>query len=343
MRSFTRIGLGLGLGRRGVYGRGGGARIPLQPFNASRAIPLNLMNSGASHTNLVMPVYIDAIAEYFGSPGDVESRISVINGSTWAFRWENDESAQGESARLAVEDGTPDVLAICDISNSSFDEATVTSGGLWRDACEASEVEMYAWALQYVLDSGLEGYEDPLDVPDVIWGVVRDKQNLRNSGWKGVVEEMRDESSNPLAAQIRFIPWASVLAAIITGWLNDEAPAGFRPEQMLGDVGQPVDWWDNHPSALGRWCIALTHFCVIWRRSPLDVPLPHSLGIDTTGNNAILAETSEATYAWLAGIIWEVCQMEPRTGIRQWEWILESAAWNDAGTWEDTSLWKDAA
>lgn len=310
---------GYGYGYPVSRGAVGGGAPALPPLNAPRAIPLNIMHSGASHTNTTQPTYIDRIAEYFGSTGDVTTSFSIINGSTWQYRWENDATdvnRQGPSARQAVEAGTPDVLAICDNSASTFPSSLFSFGALWRDACEANNIEMFVWSIILTGDVGLESYANPLDVPNSVWEAVRDKQLLRDGQWANVVQFLRNTSSSPVATPIRFIPWAKILARIIDGWLKGQAPSGFRPEQM---IGRGTTWQDNHPSALGRWCIALAHFAVIWRRDPTLVPTPVALGIDTSAaQDTMLATTSNAIYAWLSGIIWDVCQNEPLAEVRQW-------------------------
>ena len=89
------------------------------------------------------------------------------------------------------------------------------------------------------------------------------------------------------------------------GWpLGPDAPAPADAEAMLKALPlvhpeSPPD--DVHPSQLGVYIVALTHYAVIFRRSPVGLPTVDGI--------------PEATARRLQNLVWGVVTSDPRTGV----------------------------
>ncbi|MEM7677200.1 MAG: hypothetical protein AAF449_14455 [Myxococcota bacterium] len=91
-----------------------------------------------------------------------------------------------------------------------------------------------------------------------------------------------------------------------SGWpLTPSDPAPENPEGIVKALrrlhpGEEVD--DVHPSQIGIYIVALTHFAVLYRRSPVGL--------------ATVEGISEDLAAQLQTLIWDVVQDDPRTGVK---------------------------
>ena len=67
-----------------------------------------------------------------------------------------------------------------------------------------------------------------------------------------------------------------------------------------------------HPNTIGAYLIALTHYAVIYGKSP--VGLPHAL---KSQNGEPATAPSQEAARLMQQIVWEVVTRYPRTGVRQ--------------------------
>jgi hypothetical protein len=118
-----------------------------------------------------------------------------------------------------------------------------------------------------------------------------------------------DSRRNP-EQPVYLIPGGQALAAVARAAEAGEIPSVTTREALFArDADGKLD--NIHINDLGAYVIALTHYAVMYQRSPLG--LPHRLmRADGTPAQALSAEAA----ARVQEIVWQVVQRIPRTGLK---------------------------
>jgi hypothetical protein len=105
---------------------------------------------------------------------------------------------------------------------------------------------------------------------------------------------------------IYVIPGGPVLAAVVAG----DVPGLASRDDLFAKDDAVVD--TIHLSDVGNYIIALTHYAVLYQRSP--VGLPHDL---TLADGSPMAPMSQETARALQEVVWQVVSGYPFTGIAE--------------------------
>lgn len=95
---------------------------------------------------------------------------------------------------------------------------------------------------------------------------------------------------------IHIIPAGQVMAAAVAAIEAGRIPG------LTSRAGLFTD--QIHPSALGNWLVALTHFATLYQQSPAGLPPP-----------AALADLPAPAIAMLQDLVWQVVLADPATGL----------------------------
>ncbi|MCG7624722.1 hypothetical protein [Epibacterium sp. Ofav1-8] len=119
-----------------------------------------------------------------------------------------------------------------------------------------------------------------------------------------------DTRSRPETAPIYLIPGGQVLAAVVRAAEAGQIPGLDQRAQLFARAADgSLD--QIHLSPLGEYIIALTHYAVLYHRSPEG--LPHQVTLfDGTAVSALDAEGAARVQA----LVWEVVTRLPRTGVQ---------------------------
>ena len=136
-----------------------------------------------------------------------------------------------------------------------------------------------------------------------LWRIDRDLRKY----WQGQVKYPALAQSD---APIHLIPAGQVKAAFVRAV---EAAGGLEDVRDLNDLfARGADGTPDtiHFNDLGAYLVALTHYAVLYHRSPVGLPYA-LLRADGTPARAPLPETA----ALMQRIVWEVVQAHPETGV----------------------------
>jgi hypothetical protein len=119
--------------------------------------------------------------------------------------------------------------------------------------------------------------------------------------WEG--ELLRGAAARPGGAPVYLIPAGQVMARAVRA-----AEAG----QLPGVTAAKDFFHDNiHTNDLGAYLVALTHYAVLYHKSPEGLPADLQ---KADGTKATLLPTDGASA--LQRLVWEVVSADPRTGVR---------------------------
>lgn len=118
--------------------------------------------------------------------------------------------------------------------------------------------------------------------------------------WEGRL--LRVAMAEPGTGPIHVIPGGQVMAALVRAAEAGEIPGVPARAAFLSD--------DIHFSALGAWAMAMTHYAVIYGRSPVGLPaqLPKADG-------ALAGAPSEDAARAMQAVVWRVVTAYPATGL----------------------------
>lgn len=226
-----------------------------------------------------------------GGPAGAVAR-STIPGSPLDFRWNH--RTVPPDAREDI--GDFDILVITE-------RVALSSTRPWHDSDEwalrwarhawengaggaGAEVLLYAGWVARHMDPQAHGDPDAA----LPW---RERLEREYAWWLEILGHVN--ANRPEGAPVmRMIPASMVLAAAHDAFEGGQAPAGLDGmEAFFRD--------DIHPSTLGAYLVAMTHFAVIYRRDPAELPVPPRI--------------DRVVWSWMAGLVQTVVRAHPETGV----------------------------
>jgi len=291
------------LGALGLYARDP-APLETEAFEALYTTPAPLpagprhvFHIGHSLVGRDMPAML---AQLVGDGHDYASQLGW--GATLKSHWDPDEPINGfaeenahdkyRDAHEAVESGDYDALVLTEMVEikdaiAYFDSPRMLHN--WADKAQDFGLPVYFYETWHPLDTP-EGWRMRLD---------------RDLGmyWEGkIIRPALAMADAP--APIYLIPGGQVMAALSDA-LSQQGPVG--PLTSHRDLFSD----DIHFNDYGAYLIALTHYAVLYQKSP--VSLPHALRrADGTAADAVGPEAARL----MQEIVWDVVTSLPRTGVR---------------------------
>jgi hypothetical protein len=291
------------LGAVGMYTRDS---VPLDPetfealYAATAPLPdgqRHVFHIGHSLIGRDMPAMLAQLA---GEGHEYASQLGW--GATLKSHWDPDEPINGfaeenahdkyRNAHEAVESGNYDALVLTEMVEikdaiAYFDSPRMLHN--WADKAQASGLPVYLFETWHPLDTP-EGWRMRLG---------RDLEMY----WEGKI--MRPALAMADApAPIYLIPGGQVMAAL-SDTLSQQGPVG--PLTSHRDLFSD----DIHFNDYGAYLIALTHYAVLYQKSP--VGLPYALQrADGTAADAVGPEAARL----MQETVWDVVTSLPRTGVR---------------------------
>ncbi len=269
--------------------------------------PLRVFHLGHSLVNRDMPAMLEQLA---GSGHDHRSQLGW--GATLKSHWEPDVPINGfetENAHPRYRD------ALEAIRSAEYDALVLTEMVEIRDAIKHHDSPKYLrmWSREaraHRPDTRVFLYETwhPLDDAEG-WLVRLDKDLGRY--WEGELLA-KGLAHQDTGGPVYVIPAGQVLALFVR---RVEAAGGLPDVSSRTDLFKrnPDGSQDNiHLNDLGNYLVALTHYAVLYQRSP--VGLPYRLKrADGSGADA----PEEATARLMQQVVWEVVTSYPKTGVPQ--------------------------
>jgi hypothetical protein len=267
--------------------------------------PLRVFHLGHSLVGRDMPAMLAQLA---GSGHRYESQLGW--GTTLQAHWEPGV----EIAGFAEENDHPRFRDAAEaLASGDYDAVVVTEMVEIRDAIRYFESPAYlarwarrAWSGNPEARVFLYETWHPIDDPEG-W-LVRLDRDLGRYWEDRILRPALAETGRP----VHVIPAGQVLARFVRALERRGGVDGLAGREDLfartGDGGQdPI-----HPNDIGAYLVALTHYAVLYQKSP--VGLPHRLArADGTEATAPGAEAARL----MQEIVWEVVTGYPKTGVPQ--------------------------
>jgi hypothetical protein len=259
--------------------------------------PRQIFHIGHSLVGRDMPAMLAQLA---GEGHDYASQLGW--GATLKSHWDPDEPINGfaeenahakyRDAHKAVGSGDYDALVLTEMVEikdaiAYFDSPKMLHN--WADKAQASGLPVYFYETWHSLDTA-EGWRMRLD---------------RDLGmyWEGKI--MRPALAMADApAPIYLIPGGQVMAALSDA-LSKQGPVG--PLTSHRDLFSD----DIHFNDYGAHLIALTHYAVLYQKSP--VGLPHAL---QRADGTLASDLGPEAALLMQETVWDVVTSLPRTGVR---------------------------
>lgn len=268
--------------------------------------PLRVFHLGHSLVNHDMPVMLEQLA---GTGHEHRSQLGW--GTTLKAHWEPGEPINGfeESNKHAQYQDAREA-----IRSGGFDAWVLTEMVEIRDAIKWFNSPEYLrrWAREartHRPDTRVYLYETwhRLDDPEG-WLERLDKDMARY--WEGSLLA-KGLAHGDTAGPVHVIPAGQVMAQVVRRIEQEGALPGLASRSDLF-ARTPDGTPDNiHLNDLGNYVVALTHFAVLYHRSP--VGLPHQLK-RASGENAIAFP--QATARVIQALVWDVVTRYPKTGVQ---------------------------
>lgn len=291
------------LGALGLYARDP-APLDAEAFEALYAAPAPLPDGprhvfhiGHSLVGRDMPAMLAQLA---GEGHDYASQLGW--GATLKSHWDPDVPINGfaeenahdkyRDAHEAVESGDYDALVLTEMVEikdaiAYFDSSRMLHN--WADKAHGLGLPVYFYETWHPLDTA-DGWRIRLDRDLAMY-------------WEGqIMRPALAMSDNP--APIYLIPGGQVMAALSDA-LSEQGPVG--PLASHRDLFSD----DIHFNAYGAYLIALTHYAVLYQKSP--VGLPHAL-LHADGSPAM--DVGPEAAHLMQDTVWDVVTRLPRTGVR---------------------------
>ena len=124
--------------------------------------------------------------------------------------------------------------------------------------------------------------------------------------WRGRLKA----ADRDLARPIRTIPAGQAMAAFVRRIEGGEAPGSIRSREDLFSRTETGEVDMIHLNDIGMYLVALTHYAVLYHRSP--VGLPHAL---TRADGSPADAPDAATARLMQEVVWDVVRGLPETGV----------------------------
>ena len=269
--------------------------------------PLEVFHIGHSLVGRDMPAMLTQLA---GEGHSYESQLGW--GARMKAHWEPDvpvKGAEAENAHPRYRDAREAV------ASGDYDALVLTEGVEIRDAIEYGDSQKYlhewaraAWAANPEIQ--VYFYETWHELDDPEGWLTRLDRDL-GLYWEGEILR-RALAYDDVTKPIYVIPAGQVMARFVRAV---EAAGGVGPITRREDLFKTRDdgSQDNiHFNDLGAYLVALTHYAVLYRRSP--VGLPHDL---KKANGKPAADPGAQAARLMQDIVWEVVTSYPPTGVRR--------------------------
>lgn len=269
---------------------------PLSP----PAGPLRVYHLGHSLVGRDMPAMLAQLA---GPGHDYESQLGW--GASMRVHWEPSMDIPGfetsnahprfRPAREAVASGDYDAIVLTEsveIRAAIRWHASPAYLAKWAEAARAAPragkppVRIYLYETWHQLDDP-SGFLTRLDAD-------------LNLYWEG--ELLRGAAARPGGAPIYLIPAGQVMARAVRAAQNGQLPGISEAAAFFSDK--------IHTNDLGAYLVALTHFAVLYHKSPEGLPSA-LLRADGTPAQTLSAEGARA----LQRLVWDVVRSDRRTGV----------------------------
>lgn len=267
--------------------------------------PLRVYHLGHSLVGRDMPAMLEQLA------GDGHSHASQLGwGTSLRAHWDPDEPING----FEQENNHPNFLPAREaISSGTFDAVVLTEMVELRDAITYHDSPTYKsfWAelaRQASPNTQVYLYETwhRLDDPDGwLERLDRDFSEL----WRGKILA-GDIAKSGTDRATRMIPAGQVMAEFVRrveaqgGVGNIDSREALFARQDSGELDM------IHLSDLGEYLVAITHYAVLYKRSPVGLPAQLNLA----DGSAARAPTEDAALL-MQQVAWEVVQRLPETGV----------------------------
>lgn len=264
---------------------------PPEAAIAPRPLALRVVMSGHSLSDPIAEPLSDMVRAAGGPRASVD--LSTIPGSPMEWRWNN---APWHDVREHMAEY--DVLVLTErvsLSNTlpwhrSREVALDFARLAWERGAQGRGGEALLYASWVTRETGPDWAGQGAD-PDVglDWRARLDREML---GWEEIrhhVNANRPDGAPPM----RLIPAIAVMAAI-----DDAIAAGEGPMTAIDGMFRDA----IHPSDLGAWMVALTHFAVIYGRDPRGLTRP--------------AGVTPEVAQWVEDLVWQVVTQHPATGVQ---------------------------
>lgn len=267
--------------------------------------PLRVFHLGHSLVNRDMPMMLEQLA---ADGHDHRSQLGW--GATLKSHWEPDEPINGfeqENAHPRYQD------ALEAVRSGAFDAVVVTEMVEIRDAIQYFDSAKYLhlWAREartHRPDIRVYLYETWHRLDDKEGWLERLDKDL-GKYWEGELLA-KALAHGDTGGPVHLIPAGQVLARLVRTIEGGQGVPGLQRREDLfarNDDGSPDQ---IHLNDLGNYLVALTHYAVLYHRSP--VGLPHQL-LKADGTPAV-APSPEAARL-MQTTVWEVVRTIPKTGL----------------------------
>lgn len=277
------------------------AYMPLPPVNG----PLRVYHLGHSLVGRTMPAMLAQLAP---EGNRYESQLGW--GTSLKEHWDPDLPINGfdtenahdrfRPAKEAIQSGAYDAVVLTEMVELRDAIRYHDSGGYlhkWAELARAAspETQVYLYETWHRLDDDA-GWLDRLD---------RDLSEL----WEDQVigpDLMRAGPDRP----VRVIPAGQVMAAFVRAVESRDGVAGLAGREDLFARDENGELDPIHINDLGAYLVALTHYAVLYRRSP--VGLPHAL---TRADGSPAQAPGAEAARLMQETVWSVVTAYPRTGV----------------------------
>ena len=276
---------------------------PLAPPEA----PLRVFHIGHSLVGRDMPVMLEQLA---GAGHDHRSQLGW--GATLKSHWEPDVPINGfeqENAHSRYQD------AMAAVKGGGFDALVLTEMVEIKDAIEYFDSPTYLrqWArlareTRPTVRVYLYETWHPLDDPK---GWLERLDEDLTLHWEGELLA-KALTKGDTGGPIYVIPAGQVMAQFVRRVEKSGGLPGLSSREELFAVAEDGTRDKIHINDLGSYLVALTHYAVLYHRSP--VGLPHRL---KRADGSVANAPSEAAARVMQEVVWDVVTRYPKTGVAQ--------------------------
>lgn len=275
--------------------------VPLTPPDK----PLRVYHVGHSLVNWDMPVMLQQLA---GQGHDHRSQLGW--GATLKSHWEPDVPVAGFKESNTHRHHQDPVEAV---RSGSFDALVLTEMVEIRDAIKwfDSPKYLHLWtreARTHRPDIRVYLYETWHRLDDQEGWLERLDKDLGRY-WQGEILA-KGLAHGDTGGPVHVIPAGQVLARLVRAIEGGQAVTGLQRREDLFALNPDGTQDQIHLNDLGNYLVALTHFAVLYHRSP--VGLPHEL-LKADGTPAV-APSPEAARL-MQTTVWEIVRSLPQTGV----------------------------
>jgi hypothetical protein len=269
--------------------------------------PLRVFHLGHSLVGRDMPAMLEQLA----GPGH-DHRSQLGWGTTLKSHWEPDVPINGfeqMNAHPKYED------ALSAVRGGKFDVVVLTEMVEIKDAIKYYESPDYLrrWAREARTSSPKTRvylYETWHRLDDADGWLERLDRDLARFWEKELLA--RSMAHGDTLGPVYVIPAGQVMARLVRRVEQAGGLPGFKSREDLFSRGSDGTVDNIHINDLGNYLVALTHYAVLYHRSPVGLPyrLKRADGTDAVG-------PSEQAARMMQAVVWEVVTSYPKTGVAQ--------------------------